>query len=202
MHFRQAANSSLRKMSDDPADKVSKYYPSRLAFQQSRGCASDTCLGMRQASECCGSALRALLHSSRLLAVICLLQIKARPEDIALVRARGLSAASRPAIQSCMLTFQIRACWSRGFCDASQTGCVSLPVAEKAPFGIDRSAQHHEQHSVALYGNTMRVQLPDKESGSFDSLHKKSKHFILEIELSCIYDTQPDAFLPLLLHEN
>ena len=130
------------------------------------------------------------------------LQIKARTEDIALVRARGLSAASRPAIQSCLLTFDIRRCWSRGFCDASQTGCLSLPVSEKAPFGNDRSVQHHEQHSVALYGNIMRVQLPPRESGSLDLLNKKSKRFILQIILSSIYDTQPDAFLPLLLHEN
>ena len=197
----QAASSSWSRVLNKTAQQVSECYPSRLAFQQSRGCASDTCLGMRQASECCGSALRTLLHSSRLLAVICLLQIKARTEDIALVRARGLIAASRPAIQSCMLTFYISVCWSRGFCGASQPGCLSLPVAEKAPFGIDRSAQHHEQHSVALYGNTMRVRLPSTESGSLALLSKKSEHFTLQMVLSCIYDTQPDASLPLLLHE-
>ncbi len=145
--------------------------------------------------------MRALAHSSRLLAVICLLQITARTEDIALMRARGLSAASRPAIQSCMLTFHISVCCSRGFCDASQTGCLSLPVAEKAPFGIDRSAQHHEQHSVALNGNTMRVRLPSTESGSLALLNKKSERFTLQMVMSCIYDTQPDASLLLLLHE-
>ena len=100
-----------------------------------------------------------------------------------------------------MLIFDIRGCWSRGFCDASQRGCLSLPVSDNAPFDIDRSAQHHEQHSVALYGNTVRVQLPPEESGSLDLLNKESKRLNLQVVSSCIYDTQPDAFLPLLLHE-
>ena len=97
-----------------------------------------------------------------------------------------------------MLRFDIRGCWNRAFCDTSRTGCLSLPTSEYAPFGTDISAQHHKQHSVALYSNMLSVQLPPFKGGNPDL---PNKGMILPILLNCICDTQEDAFLPLLLHE-